>query len=222
MKNHWLMICPCIDRSTPDRAQTFKEIGQISGIWFKVKGVQAENQHNYIILWPVSIGLRMINTWGLRDEQLKDPNNIWEKISEQIEPPENFCIHRMEFQRFRQRDDGSVDDFYTRCKSKATKCKFQNGLNKKNRGLDIGRQIRRGPERTTWKRWQVETHLLTPTKQRHPTWQSIDNKGSVNTIGQQQRFKQCGNCGGRHAFTPRWNCPAYKDKCNNCGRTGHW
>ena len=35
-------------------------------------------------------------------------------------------------------------------------------------------------------------------------------------------YKMCGNCGRHHAFTPRENCPAHKDKCHNCGRTGHW
>ena len=179
MHKHGLMICPLMDWSAPDRAQTFKEFHQISGIWFKVKGVQAENQHNYIILWSSCIGLRMFNTWGLTDEQLKDSNNIWEKISEQIETPENFCIHRTEFQHFRQRYDGSVDDFYTHCKSKATKCKFQTGLNKKNgssrswyRASNTQRSRRNYSEKMT--SWNSLRHLtlLTPTKQRHPTWLS--------------------------------------------------
>ena len=214
-----------MDWSAPDRAQTFKEFHQISGIWLKVKGVQAENQHNYIILWSVSIGL--FNTWGLTDEQLKDPNNIWEKISEQIEPPENFCIHRMEFQRFRQRDDESVDDFYTCCKSKAMECKFQIEAEQKvlissAKYAEVQKKLLGKDDKLKLSEALdiVRTHKATSSYMTQ--FQSIYNKGSINTIRQQQRFKQCGNRGGRHAFTPRSNCPAYKDECHNCGRTGHW
>ena len=68
----------------------------------------------------------MFNTWGLTDDQLKVPENIWKKFSDQIEPAENFRIHRLEFQRLKQQDGETIEDFFTRCKSKSMKCQFTN------------------------------------------------------------------------------------------------
>ena len=90
---------PRMDWTAPDRAQSFKEFRQIANMWFKVKKIKEEDQHNYIILWSGREGLKMFNTWGLTDDQLKVPENIWKKFSDQIEPAENFRIHRLEFQR---------------------------------------------------------------------------------------------------------------------------
>ena len=42
---------PRMDWTSPDRAQSFKEFRQIANMWFKVKKIKEEDQHNYIILW---------------------------------------------------------------------------------------------------------------------------------------------------------------------------
>ena len=44
----------------------------------------------------------MLNIWGLTDEELEVTRNLWNKFPSQIEPPDNFPIHRLEFQRFRR------------------------------------------------------------------------------------------------------------------------
>ena len=93
---------PSMDWNGPDRPQAYKEFKQLSELWFKVRGIQPEDQHSYIILWSGREGLRMYNTWGLTDDQLRDPKNVWDNFSRQIEPRENFRIHRLEFQRFKQ------------------------------------------------------------------------------------------------------------------------
>ena len=41
----------------------------------------------------------------------------------------------------------------------------------------------------------------------------------VDIIRKQPFKKKCMSCGLNHA--PR-ACPAYKDKCHNCGHIGHW
>ena len=225
---------PCLrmDWSASDRAQTFKEFRQISRMWFKVKGVKVEDQHNYIILCSGSIGLRMFNTRGLTDEQLKDPKNIWEKFSEKIEPPENVRIHSMEFQRFRQHDDEYVNDFFTHCKSKVMKCKFQTEAEQEERLREVlisGVKYAEVQKELLGKDDKLKltealdialTHDATSSYMTQ--FKSIDSKGRIKTTIQQQKFKQFGNCGGHHAFTLHLNCPASKDDCHNCGHTGHW
>ncbi len=99
-----------MDWECAERAQAFKEFKQVADMWFNIKGTKKEDQHNYIVLWTGREGLKMFNTWGLTTEQLKDPKNIWDKFKEQIEPPENFHIHRLEFLRFKQKQQETVDD----------------------------------------------------------------------------------------------------------------
>ena len=104
---------PKMDWGHPDRPQAYKEFKQMANMWFQVKNIPAAQQHNYIILWAGREGLRIFNTWGLTDEQLQDPNNIWDKFSKHVESLENFRIHRLEFQRYKQGEHESVDEFYT-------------------------------------------------------------------------------------------------------------
>ena len=90
-------------------------------MWFAVKGTVKELQHNYIMLWLGTEGLRLLNTWNLTAEQLKDPKNIWDKLA-LIEPPQNFHIKRLELQRLTQKQGESIEDFCTRCRTKALNC----------------------------------------------------------------------------------------------------
>ena len=53
---------------------------------------------------------------GLTDEELEVTRNLWNKFPSQIEPPENFPIHRLEFQWFRKSAAEMAYDFYTRNK----------------------------------------------------------------------------------------------------------
>ena len=93
---------PTFDWDCPDKAQAFREFKQLSQMWFNVKGTKKEDQYNYIVMWTGRDGLRMFNTWNLTEDQLKDPENLWTKLKSHIQPTENFRIHRLEFQRFRQ------------------------------------------------------------------------------------------------------------------------
>ncbi len=131
---------PSMDWGHPDRAQAFRDFKQIAEMWFKVKAVAEADQYNYIVLWSGREGLRMYNTWNLSEEDLKKPSNVWDKFSAQLEPTENFRIHRLEFQRFKQNDNETVDEFYTRCKAKAMKCKFTGDTQNERiiAGLSVG------------------------------------------------------------------------------------
>ena len=55
----------CMDWNVLARAQTFKLFRQISRMWFKVKVVEVEDQHNYITLGSGSIDLWMFNRWTI-------------------------------------------------------------------------------------------------------------------------------------------------------------
>ena len=59
-------------------------------------------------------GLKCFNSWTLTDAARNDPDHIWRKVDEQIEPKHNFRVARLYLQSYRQQDGESVDDFITR------------------------------------------------------------------------------------------------------------
>ena len=48
------------------------------------------------------------------------------KIWFSFEPTSNFRVERLNFQRLRQREDESTEDFVSRVTNQADKCKFSN------------------------------------------------------------------------------------------------
>ena len=100
---------PIFDWNSPDRTESFKEFKQLSNMWFRVKDIPEKDQYNYIVMWSGREGLRMFNTWNLSEEQCADPKNVWSRFATQVQPTENFRIHRLEFQRFRQDNSESVE-----------------------------------------------------------------------------------------------------------------
>ena len=79
----------------------------------------------YILLWVGQEGRRMYNTWDLSETDKKDVEVIWAKFQALIEPKSNYRLSRFHLQKFRQLSSETVDEFMTRCKTQARKCKFR-------------------------------------------------------------------------------------------------
>ena len=99
---------PTMDWSASDHTQTLRDFQQL---WFTVNQTADALQHNYIMLWLGSEGLRLLNSWSLTADQLQDPKNIWDSLA-LLEPSQNFRIHRLVMQRLYQKQGESVEDFY--------------------------------------------------------------------------------------------------------------
>lgn len=219
---------PKMDWDSPSgRPQAYKEFKQLSELWFKVKNTKVEDQYSYIILWCGKEGLRMYNTWGLSDEQLKDPKNLWEKFSAQIEPQENFRIHRFEFQRYTQRSSESVDDFFSRCKEKAMKCRFKDNAELEERIIEVLISGMRSAETRKKLLGKDENLLINDALDICRRYESSNNyMEKFNNLERHENVEavqkeNCKNCGWRHADS-REKCPAQGTKCANCGKIGHW
>ena len=50
---------------------------------------------------------------------------VWQKFDMHIEPKSSFRVERLTFQRMRQRNDESSDDFVSRLTNQANLCKFK-------------------------------------------------------------------------------------------------
>lgn len=224
---------PVFDWNSPDRAQAFREFKQLSNMWFRVKNIPVKEQYNYIVMWSGREGLRMFNTWDLSEDQCADPNNIWTHFAGQVQPTENFRIHRLEFQRFRQDNSESIEDFVLRCKSKASKCMFP----AKKQGSDqpIGMMDERIIEvLISGVKYPEVQKLLLAKDSKLNLEEAIDiaraheastahmhqlqtmDKADIHVF---QKAKRCRFCATQHQ--PK-ACPAYKSTCNACGKRGHW
>ena len=220
---------PSMDWKSSNRAQAFREFKQIAEIWLKVKDVAKADQYNYIILWSGTTGLRMYNTWTLSPEELKDPDNLWKLFKAQLEPVENFRIHRLEFQRFQQRGDESVDDFYTRCKEKAGKCQFRDDKDTEERIIEVlisgtkYTEVRKKLlQRDNKLKLQDAVNLCRTHEVSEVHMTQYNNLGQTNQVDAIKREDSCPNCGGKHPQQPRERCPAYGSSCRGCGKPNHW
>ena len=69
---------PTVDWFTSNCAQALQDFHQLCETWFRVNQTAADIQHNYIMLWFGSEGLRLLNSWSFTDQQLRDLKNIWD------------------------------------------------------------------------------------------------------------------------------------------------
>ena len=73
-------------------------------------------------------GVRRILASSLTDDDKKDPNAVWAPNEEQVDATvkKKFRGHRLEFAFMRQKSHENINDFVSRLREKATKCKFEN------------------------------------------------------------------------------------------------
>ena len=87
---------------------------------------KAQSQRiTYILIWIGQEGQRMYNTWDLSDAEKGNVDVIWNKFAALIEPKSNYRLNRFHLQKFKQTNTESVDEFMTRCKTQARKCRFR-------------------------------------------------------------------------------------------------
>ena len=219
---------PIMDWSASDRTQALRDFQQLCEMWFTVNQTADALQHNYIMRWLGSEGLRLLDSWSLTADQLQDPKNIWDRLA-LLEPSQNFCIHRLEMQRLCQKQG---EDFYIRIKTQDLKCKYaledvtqerileqfiagtaipkvQRELLSKDDTLTLAQALDIAKAHETSIKHMKQIQDLTPT----PATSTID------AVSNNRSHKQCGNCGGTHA--PR-KCPAYGTTCSHCHKKNHW
>ena len=91
---------------------------------------------DHILLLSGEEGLKYLNSWTLTDTEKNDPDHIWKRFEQQIEPKHNFRVARLFLQSYRQQDCESVDDFITRLKLQAQACDFRDDRESNERELE--------------------------------------------------------------------------------------
>ena len=226
--------CPSMKWTTGDDQGALTEYKQRLKRWFVIKGTKPEDQHNFIIYLAGEKGEELSKAWELSDEQLKDPKVVWEKFEQSVGVADNFRVHRLMFNGYRQEEKESVDEFYTRCRALSLKCQFKcideriiDQLILGTKNSDARKDLLKGAAdlkledalKICRTHEAAQVHLV--------AFEKADGAKSAAQIHlvrrehPQQRgdIRDCRYCGEDHM---RGKCPAYKDRCEHCGRKGHW
>ena len=211
--------------------ESFKIFKQRLELYFTTKQVAKERQVAHILLQIGEKGLKMFNAMTLTADEQKDPDIVFQKLAEQVEPPENFRVCRLKLMKMSQTESETLDGFVTRARLQAQKCDFsveeleerlieliiastpigdfQKKLLDAEKGTRLADVVKMGRAFEA-----TDSHVKELKNMAESTSSNVSAIKSANSHG-----KPCGNCGRHHK--PR-ACPAYGDTCWQCDKLHHW
>ena len=199
-----------------------------------------KEQASFILLWIGRQGLDCFNSWTWDNEDDKEkPSKIWERFEKHVAPKVNHRLARYQLQQFQQKADESIDDFLSRCRNQATKCKFRDTTESEERLIEqiiIGTKHKKIQERLlskgdsltldeaidvcrTYEATLVQLDQLHAEKGKHI--HAVRGNNINRGARGDNKSKKCPNCGGEHAKS-RDQCPAHGSECKKCGKANHW
>uniref|UniRef100_A0A0L8FNQ1 Retrotransposon gag domain-containing protein n=1 Tax=Octopus bimaculoides TaxID=37653 RepID=A0A0L8FNQ1_OCTBM len=118
---------PTMNWEADDIVEAFKKFKQKTQLAFKsfMKGATADEKVSYILLWTGEKGLDLFNSWNMSESDCNNPDILLKKFERHLEPRSNHRIHRYEFQGLKQYPQETIDNFLSRLKNVAEKCKFK-------------------------------------------------------------------------------------------------
>ena len=117
--------CPCMQWHAGDDQTVLQDYKKRLQLWLVIKNIDTEKQHNYIIFQAGEIGEERSKTWDISEEEQKYPVNVWTKFVQSVGLADNFRIHRLILAEYTQNKNETIDEFYTRCRILALKCKIK-------------------------------------------------------------------------------------------------
>ena len=184
----------------------------------------------YILLWVGQEGRRMYNTWDLSETEKKDVEVIWAQFQALIEPKSSYRLSRFHLQRFRQLSSETVDEFMTRCKTQARKCKFRDTTETEERLIEqlvVGVRHGKVQEKLLCRDETLTLDAAMDVARTHEATlanmqQFSGDASSISHVSRSRRTHEpsgrreeaptCAKCGRHHAPTDR--CPAEGSRCN--------
>lgn len=202
---------------------------------------------SYILLWMGPRAVEIFDNWTHLTAVQKDtPSAVWDAFQTYFEPKSNFRLARFQLRDLQQQQNEPVDSFLTRLRAQASKCNFStpdsvddNILDQLIKGVSHG-QVRKklldyAPSKLTLDKAMdfARTYEATETQ-----LQQFKTEGNIHSVRKtkpqqpqqhskakhppkKQSSNQCTYC-GRQRHKSMDDCPAKGQKCNKCGRIGHW
>ena len=228
---------PRMDWDAADPSQALKLFEQKCNLYFSVKDIKKEKQVDHILLFSGEPGLKFYNSWGLTEEEKKDPEVVWNRLQTQIKPKTNFRLAGLVLQKLKQENGESIDDFVARCKLQAYKCNFREeaAFNEFNERV-IEQVITGTCHAEVQKELLSKDNTLTLEKvldvgrtheasnqhmKQLKSVQAQSGGSEVHYVKKNPARKTCSRC-GYEAHLVRQDCPAQGSTCRVCGKPNHW
>ncbi|CAI9719522.1 Hypothetical predicted protein [Octopus vulgaris] len=228
---------PTMNWDSIDIVEAFKKFRRKSQLVFKsfLKGITDEEKVSYILLWTGEKGLDLFNSWDMSESDCNNPDTLLEKFERHLEPRSNHRIHRYEFQGLKQDPQETIDNFLSRLKNIAEKCKFRDKEEKivgqliwgcaykeVQKSL-IGKDTLQLIEAVdTARAFEATTkQMASLTLQTSSLGSSVDIVSSHRTKHTRKQ-RTCQYCGTEHKFNNRKKCPAFGTHCKACGKLNRW
>lgn len=215
----------------PDEFAKFKQYCNLIFSGPFSKKTQKE-QASFILLWIGRQGLETYNSWAWsEDEDNTKPDDIWERFEKHLAPKVNHRLARYQLQQLKQMQEETIDDFMTRCRNQATKCKFRDLVETNERLIEqliIGTKYKKVQERLLSKGESLTLdEAIDVSRTYEATLIQLGQLDSgkvrdIHGIKGDNKPKKCTNCGGEHLVKPKSKCPAFGTECNVCGKANHW
>ena len=239
---------PSLEWSATDLPTAFKNFQSYCEFVFKgpLASKKPEEKATYLLLWLGQEGINIFQTWNLSAEDQKDPAKIFERYKKHFEPKTNYRLSRFQLQKMGQIGTENADEFMTRCRIQADKCKFsdtelesrlieqiiigtahkkvqENLLSKDDKlTLDAAMDYARTHEATKahMQALNATTELSVDAIYRRGHGRKQKPKGNNNYDSNNTKNDKCGLCGLKYPH--KGACPAEGTTCNYCSGENHW
>ena len=124
-KPQHIVNMPSMDWSSGDDKIAISHYKERMQRCFRVNDIPKEKQTDIIIYQLGEIGEKKVKSWGLSEEQLADPANVWTKLEATCGIDHSFRAARIEFANMTQGSQQTVDMFYADLKEQCDKCRFK-------------------------------------------------------------------------------------------------
>ena len=232
---------PELDWQSTDLPTSYSEFCQYADLIFQgpFNNKDPKEKVTYLLLWMGQEGITIYKSWEeeLSEDDRKDYTKIMDRFKKHFEPKTNFRVERHIFRHFEQRETESCENFMSRCKTQAKKCKFTD----QEREERLIEQLLEGTKYKKVRQFilkdeamkldkainEARTHEASITHMSQ--YESDTPKARVNVDAMRTARRahgkpdtnKCGRCGyDKHKQGQK--CPAQGTRCNNCSGRDHW
>ncbi|XP_047476666.1 uncharacterized protein LOC125030582 [Penaeus chinensis] len=228
-------LLPSMNWKTSDSYGALMIFQKLCIRYFKVQKIPREEQANHIILYAGNSGEEMIEASNLTEEDMNDPDKVWDVFQTQVKPKTNKYVDRLRLRKYTQKEIESSDEFLNRCETQAKKCKFTEAEHEARiieqfmEGVysnDLQKSLIMEGEDMMCKAIDIaRSHEATIRDNKDMRVKTVNHDLIVDAVGYPKfarAAKPCNKCGRAHKKYPPQSCPAYGARCNTCGKMNHW
>ena len=233
---------PHEDWSLSDAPQALRKFKNLCQLYFSgpLKEKSKEEQISFLLIWSGDEGRELASTWTLLADEKRKLITYWAKFEDYVAPRSNFRLARYKLGTIKQELSKTVDSFLKKVRILVKECKYTNpdehiidalilGSNNPHvqskllelddtLTLDKAVNVARTEEATNNQLQDIRGSQVTAVD----ALKYGPCTGQPSTQGNQAKDKECGNCGNFHDLTQRSLCPAYRTRCEACGKFNHW